>query len=115
MEFNRLIDNKSCLKTNLKVCFRVFCNGTTKVICFVVIIFLILWICGIMQCYFFGPYFEGPEPIKNAIFFGLLMIMYYVSIIFLLVAIGILIGFSFLRFVKFWKKEKLKLLNEANV
>lgn len=103
-----------CWKLTLKTVARIFCGKNTRPIYIIILALLMIWSIGIIQSYFVGPIFTGPEPLLSAVFWGIFLIPIYVIILILfgfILYIFFIIIFSCKRL---WKETQEELIKEHN-
>lgn len=98
-----------------KTFYRVFCKGDCPKICTLLIFLLLLWGIGIIQSYFIGPYFNGPNSIDIAILNGLILMVIYAMI---LIIIGIIIFVFYIIIINYkikWEIVKSEIIQEESI
>lgn len=112
MTYEQLQTEENVPQFGFKFKFRIFCNifctKNLRNIYIVITCYLLLWIIGSLQCYFFGIFFEKPEHSILSILQGLFLSIIYVSILAFICLL--ILGVYACR--DKWKKEDKRLREE---
>lgn len=97
------------------VCCNIFCSCKAIISYCTIIGCIILWILGTLQVHKVGLFFFDPEPMPQAIGFGLVAAMFYGFALMTLGFIIFIIVIGIKWFIRKWKRQEKKVTKALQV